>query len=103
MELKLGRKLASNEVVHHADGNPLNNNPRKLVVLSRSQHQRLHACASRRPWTFGETVQARELLKAGMTHYEIAVVLGRAFSTVSSRLTKLTEGVTDCRSSRLKA
>ena len=48
MELKLGRKLTRNEVVHHADGNPLNNDPTNLVVLSRPEHQRLHACSSRR-------------------------------------------------------
>lgn len=42
MRLKLGRPLRQDEVVHHKDGNPLNNKPSNLVVMSRSEHTRLH-------------------------------------------------------------
>ena len=42
MRLKLGRSLESDEVVHHVDGNPLNNKPSNLQVMSRSEHTRLH-------------------------------------------------------------
>ena len=38
----LGRKLEKNEVVHHIDRNPRNNNPENLVVMTNSQHTRLH-------------------------------------------------------------
>lgn len=66
MELKLGRKLGSAEVVHHVDGNPLNNDPDNLVTLSRSEHQRLHACSSRRSWKAEETGRALALREAGL-------------------------------------
>lgn len=38
----LGHKLSSNEVVHHLDGNPQNNDVTNLIVLSRSKHSSLH-------------------------------------------------------------
>lgn len=42
-ERLLGRKLTSDEVVHHLDGDRSNNRPENLLVLLRSQHVRLHA------------------------------------------------------------
>ena len=42
MKFKLGRDLDKDEVVHHIDGNPLNNKPSNLKVMSRSEHTRLH-------------------------------------------------------------
>jgi hypothetical protein len=33
-EKKLGRKLRNGEVVHHKDGNPLNNSPSNLKVYT---------------------------------------------------------------------
>lgn len=42
MRLKLGRDLRDDEVVHHIDGNPLNNKPSNLEVMSRSEHTRMH-------------------------------------------------------------
>jgi hypothetical protein len=38
----LGRKLSSNEVVHHMDENPMNNDIKNLIIISRSQHGKLH-------------------------------------------------------------
>jgi hypothetical protein len=43
MERFLGRKLSSNEVVHHKDGNKRNNDINNLEVMSRSKHSKLHA------------------------------------------------------------
>lgn len=43
MACKYGRKLRSDEVVHHIDGNKLNNDISNLEVLSRSEHNRIHA------------------------------------------------------------
>jgi hypothetical protein len=42
MESILGRKLTDDEVVHHIDGNKQNNAPENLVVLTRSEHARIH-------------------------------------------------------------
>jgi hypothetical protein len=38
----LGRKLLRTEVVHHIDGNTLNNSPSNLAVMGWEQHYRLH-------------------------------------------------------------
>lgn len=35
-------KLTSNDIIHHIDGNKLNNNPENLICLSRAEHVRLH-------------------------------------------------------------
>ena len=42
MEDHLGRKLTSDEIVHHIDGNKLNNNINNLKVMTRGEHSRLH-------------------------------------------------------------
>ena len=39
-EMKLGRSLRPGEVVHHKDGNPLNNSPKNLKVY-RSQKEHM--------------------------------------------------------------
>ena len=38
----LGRKLQTNEIVHHVDDNPKNNSANNLMVLDRRAHGRLH-------------------------------------------------------------
>lgn len=45
MEIKIGRDLLKNEDVHHIDGNKINNDPSNLMVISRSDHARLHRIA----------------------------------------------------------
>ncbi len=47
-EQKLGRKIKSNEVVHHKDGNRQNNNPENLLVEDRGDHRLTHVAAIRR-------------------------------------------------------
>jgi hypothetical protein len=41
-EKKIGRRLGPNEVVHHKDGNPRNNDPDNLEVMSWDEHADLH-------------------------------------------------------------
>lgn len=43
MERIIGRTLGYNEVVHHIDGNKLNNDPANLTVMTRSEHAKLHS------------------------------------------------------------
>ena len=42
MEEKLGRPLKSTEIVHHINGDKLDNRPENLVVTTRSEHQSVH-------------------------------------------------------------
>lgn len=41
-EQMLGRPLMRNEIVHHIDGNKHNNDPSNLLVMSQSEHVRMH-------------------------------------------------------------
>jgi DNA-directed RNA polymerase specialized sigma24 family protein len=38
----LERYLAPDEIVHHRDGDPYNNDPQNLLLTTNSEHQRLH-------------------------------------------------------------
>ena len=42
MEIKLGRKLSSKELIHHIDGNKLNNSIDNLELINRSIHPHRH-------------------------------------------------------------
>ena len=42
MEQYLDRKLRPDEVVHHIDGNKLNNNIENLKIMTRGEHSKLH-------------------------------------------------------------
>ena len=42
MERIVGRPLTSEELVHHKNGNKLDNRPENLVIMTRSEHQKLH-------------------------------------------------------------
>lgn len=42
IEKALGRKLTKNEIVHHKDGNPGNNDFSNLEVMTRSEHGKHH-------------------------------------------------------------
>lgn len=43
MEQIIGRPLHGNEIVHHINGNKLDNRPENLVIMTRSEHMKLHA------------------------------------------------------------
>ena len=41
-EQMLGRPLEAGEIVHHIDGNKRNNDPSNLMIMTQSEHCRLH-------------------------------------------------------------
>lgn len=42
VERFLGRKLSTDEQIHHKDGNTLNNSPSNLQIVTRSEHMTIH-------------------------------------------------------------
>lgn len=48
MERILGRPLHSDEIVHHINGDKLDNRPENLMITTRSEHRKLHATAEKR-------------------------------------------------------
>jgi hypothetical protein len=47
MEKHLGRSLRSDEIVHHIDGDKTNNDISNLIIMSQSEHAKLHAFQNR--------------------------------------------------------
>ncbi len=112
MENFLGRRLSSDEIIHHIDGNPRNNNIENLSIVSRAEHQKIHGLSSYgagfkkgghpgcefkkgREGARGESAwnsklterdvdKIRELLSAGIIQKEIAKQFGVSKATIWS-------------------
>jgi hypothetical protein len=95
VEAREGRRLRSDEVVHHLDWNPVNNDPKNLVILSRAEHMRLHVKGQRRRcWSDEEIARAIALYVEGMNLDEVASALGRPYSSTQRQIARAGRGRT---------
>ncbi len=78
MEQHLGRKLFTSEIVHHIDGNGLNNDISNLEVMSQGTHRIGHSGPFK--WDIGEGIR---LKNAGFSITEISKRLGVSQPSVS--------------------
>lgn len=78
MEKYIGRKLLTSEIVHHKDGNGLNNNISNLEIMDQGHHRVEHSGPFN--WSIKEGLA---LKKSGYSVTEIGKILGVSQSTVS--------------------
>jgi len=89
MEEHLGRPLTSNEVVHHRDRDPLNNDLNNLQVMTRAEHCIYHLrVMPATPWTPEEESEMLRLRREGLTIDVIAARLGKGYYAVRRRLAR---------------
>lgn len=78
MEQHLGRKLLTSEIVHHKDGDGLNNSLDNLEMMSQSKHQNEHLMNG----TKWDVEEAAKLRSEGLTLEQIAVRNGVTYGSV---------------------
>lgn len=84
MERHLGRQLRADEVVHHKDGDGLNNVIDNLEVMTQAKHQNRHLMNT----TGWDVAEARRLRDDGWTLARIADRYGVTWSTVRGVFTR---------------
>lgn len=93
MEKKLGRRLDPDEEVHHKNENKYDDDPSNLVVLSKSDHAKLHVEDRK---GFGDRKLDYDLLKSlrskGLGYKKIAQATGYPVSSVKSAVRILERG-----------
>jgi len=84
MEQKLGRRLRSDEEVHHKDENPTNDEEDNLELLSKAEHTRLHCKDGKRRRLDYDRI--RELRLQGLGYKRISNATGYPRSSVRSAI-----------------
>ena len=83
VENNIGRKLKSNEVVHHIDGNRENNALNNLEIISDLAHRRYHGHQRKKRLTTEEIEAIKILHRLGWTIAKIREQLKRSNGVVS--------------------
>lgn len=91
MEKKIGRKLDFNEVVHHINGDKLDNRIENLRVVDRGHHIKLHPEINLKSIyvnTKDIDIEVLKKLRKKMTISEIAIYFGVSTMTIWYRMKK---------------
>lgn len=89
-EQALGRPLRPEEIVHHIDGDPLNNESSNLAVVSRQEHFLLHMIKeTAKPWSEDEIARAADLYRSGMSIDSVAQMVGRSYYATRRLLNRM--------------
>jgi len=85
MEKKLGRKLKKDEIVHHKDGNRMNNDISNLQVMTKSEHTKHHQTGEKSKnakLTWVRVQRIREYFKIGVLRSELAIMFSVNWTTI---------------------
>jgi len=88
LEKKLGRELESGEIAHHCNGVKDDDRPENLLVMTHSEHSRLHSTGSASSG-YREDLNIdliRELYRNGAGSIELAAKFGCSDVTIMSRI-----------------
>jgi len=88
VEAMLGRYLEPDEIVHHRDHDPHNNDPQNLLLTTNSEHQRLHH-KERESQLLKRARYAYVLRQQGFTVRQIADNMGLHVTNVRRLLHRL--------------
>jgi len=103
-EQSLGRPLHADEVVHHVDGQPLNNDPDNLAVVTRREHFFIHMIKeTAKPWSEDEVTHAISLYGSGMSIDEVARAIRRSYYATRRLLKRVLVLRTGANTRNLKA
>jgi len=88
-EEMLGRRLTRDDIVHHKNGDPGDNRPENLEVVSKLWHQRHHAYGVSGRYSDEEI---KELMLAGVRGRELRKLVPSTYRTVRLRRELREEG-----------
>jgi hypothetical protein len=89
MERYLGRYLAPDELVHHIDGDKLNNQLENLLIVSMAQHRRIHNYTTMK-YSHGYSDESLiKLYSDGFSTRDVACILGVSKSAIGDGVRRL--------------